>query len=47
MIAITLLVFYALGVWVFHATGVRLLPVIAIVVVIVDQLLIRKYGRRG
>ncbi len=40
----TLLVFYALGVWVFHANGpVRALPLIAVCVLIVDRLLIRKY----
>ena len=44
IIVITLLIFYALGVWVFHATGpVRVLPLAALVVLIIDRLLIRRY----
>jgi hypothetical protein len=46
IIAITLLIFYALGVWVFHATAVRVLPVVAIAVLVIDRLLIWKYGAR-
>jgi hypothetical protein len=47
IIAITLLIFYALGVWVFHATAVRVLPLVAVAVLVIDRLLIWKYGARG
>lgn len=44
IVVITLLVFYALGIWVFHATGpVRVLPLIALLVLIIDRFFIHKY----
>lgn len=47
LVAFILLIFYALGVWVFHATGpVRFLPIVAVVVLAIDRLLIWKYGAR-
>ena len=46
IIAFTILIFYALATWVFHATGlVRFLPILAVAVLLVDRLLIWKYGQ--
>ena len=46
MIIITLIIFYALGVAVFHVTGVELLPAIALVILIADRWLVWKYSER-
>jgi len=47
MVFITLLIFYVLGYWVFHAIGpVRILPFVALVVLVIDRLMIWRY-RRG
>lgn len=44
IVSIALLLFYVLGLFVFHATGpVHVLPVVAVAVPIVDRLLTRKY----
>jgi hypothetical protein len=44
MVFTTLMIFYGLGVWVFHATGaVRLLPIVAVALIIIDRLLIWRY----
>lgn len=45
MIIITLLIFYALGVAVFHATSVQVLPGIALVILIADRWLVWKYAK--
>jgi len=44
MIVITLLIFYALGVVAFHSTTVEVLPGIALLVLIADRWLVRKYS---
>ena len=46
MIVITLLIFYALGVAVFHATSVEVLPGIALVVLMADRWFVWKYSER-
>jgi hypothetical protein len=47
IISLTLLLFYVLGLFVFHATGpVHILPFVAIAVPIVDRILIKKYRHR-
>jgi hypothetical protein len=44
MISIALLLFYVLGLFVFHATGpVHVLPLVAVAVPLVDRLLTRNY----
>ncbi len=45
MIVIILLIFYALGVVVFHATSVQILPGIALLVMIADRWLVWKYSK--
>ena len=45
MIIITLVIFYALGVAVFHAPGMEILPGIALLVLIADRWLVWKYSR--
>lgn len=47
MIVTTLLIFYALGVIVFHATSVQILPGIALLVLIADRWLVWKYDERN
>jgi len=47
MIVITLVIFYALGVIVFHATSVQILPGIALLVLIADRWLVWKYSERN
>ena len=44
MIIITLLIFYALGAGVFHATSVQVLPGVALLVLIADRWLVWKYS---
>lgn len=44
MIVITLLIFYALGVAVFHAPSVQVLPGVALLVLIADRWLVWKYS---
>lgn len=46
MVIITLLIFYALGVAVFHVSGVELLPGIALIILIADRWLVWKYSER-
>ena len=46
MVIITLLIFYALGVAVFHVPGVELLPGIALIILIADRWLVWKYSER-
>jgi len=47
MVFITLLLFYVLGYWVFHATGpVRLLPYVALVLLAIDRVMIWKASSR-
>ena len=47
IIALILLVFYALGLFVFHGTrAIHLLPFLALMVLIVDYLLVKRF-RRG
>ena len=44
MIFVVLLLFYVLGLFVFHATGpIHVLPFVAIAVPLIDRVLIRKY----
>jgi hypothetical protein len=44
MISIALLLFYVLGLFVFHATGpVHVLPFVAVAVPLVDRFLTRNY----
>jgi len=44
MISIALLLFYVLGLFVFHATGpVHVLPFVAVAVLLVDRFLTRNY----
>ena len=44
IILIVLLLFYVLGLFVFHATGpVHILPFVMIAIPIVDRILVRKY----
>jgi len=45
MIILTLLIFYALGVAVFHATSVEVLPGVALLVLIADRWLVWKYSQ--
>ncbi len=46
MIVIVLMIFYLLGLFVFHATqAIHLLPILALSVLIIDFLLARKWGR--
>jgi hypothetical protein len=45
MVVITLLIFYALGVGIFHATSVQVLPGIALLVLIADRWLVWKYSQ--
>jgi hypothetical protein len=45
MLVITLLIFYALGVAVFHAPSVQILPGIALLVLIADRWLVWRYAR--
>jgi hypothetical protein len=45
MIVITLLIFYGLGVGVFHATSAQVLPGIALLVLIADRWLVWKYSQ--
>ena len=48
MVSITLLIFYGLGAWVFHVPEqVRVIPIIATVVFIIDRLLILRYRSSG
>jgi hypothetical protein len=43
IISVTLLLFYVLGLFVFHATGpVHVLPFVAVAVALVDNVLIRR-----
>ena len=44
MVVITLLIFYALGVAVFHATSVQILPGVALLVLTADRWLVWKYS---
>jgi hypothetical protein len=46
MIIITLLIFYALGIEVFHATSVDVLPGFALMVLIADRWLVWKYAKQ-
>ena len=47
IIALILLIFYALGLFVFHGTrAIHLLPLLALVVLIVDYLLAKRFRRR-
>jgi len=46
MIILTLLIFYALGVAVFHATTVDALPGVALLVLIADRWLVWKYSQQ-
>ena len=46
MIIVTLMIFYALGVAVFHATSVQILPGVALLVLTVDRWLVWKYSGR-
>lgn len=44
IIFVVLLLFYVLGLFVFHATGpVHILPFVMIAIPIVDRILVRKY----
>jgi hypothetical protein len=46
IIALILLIFYALGLFVFHGTAaIHLLPFLALVVLIVDYLLAKRFRR--
>jgi len=45
LVALTLLLFYALGVVVFHARSVRTLPLVALLVFIADRWLVWKYSK--
>jgi hypothetical protein len=47
MIVITLLIFYALGVAVFHAPSVQVLPGVALIVLITDRWLFWKYSEQN
>jgi hypothetical protein len=47
MIIITLMLFYALGAMVFHATSVQVLPGVALLVLIADRWLVWKYSNRN
>ena len=47
IVTLTLVLFYALGVVVFHAKSVRILPLVALLVFICDRWLIWKYGKRS
>jgi len=48
MVFTTLMIFYVLGVWVFRATGpVRMLPYVAVSVLVIDRVLVRWYRSRG
>jgi hypothetical protein len=47
IIALILLIFYALGLFVFHGTSaIHLLPFLALVVLIADYFLTRRFRRR-
>ncbi|MDX6382760.1 MAG: hypothetical protein QOK48_333 [Blastocatellia bacterium] len=47
IIVITLLLFYVLGLFVFHATGpVHVLPFVALALPVVDWWLVRRSGRQ-
>ena len=47
IIVIVLLIFYSLGVFVFHATtAIHLLPFLALAVLVADYLLARLYRKR-
>jgi hypothetical protein len=47
MVFITLLIFYALGVWVFRGNWpVRILPVAAVILLVIDRALVAIYRRR-
>ena len=44
MIFIVLLLFYVLGLFVFHATGpIHILPLVAIAIPLIDRILVRRY----
>ena len=44
IVSVTLLLFYILGLFVFHATGpVHILPFVAVAVPLIDQFLMRRY----
>jgi len=44
IIFVTLLLFYVLGLFVFHATGpVHILPFVAVAIPLIDRFLVRKY----
>jgi len=44
MIFVTLLLFYVLGLFVFHATGpVHILPFVAVAIPLIDRFLVRRY----
>ena len=44
IIVVVLLLFYILGLFVFHATGpVHILPFVAVAVPLIDHFLVRKY----
>jgi asparagine N-glycosylation enzyme membrane subunit Stt3 len=47
MVVTTLLIFYALGVAVFHAPSVQILPGVAIIVLIADRWLVWKYSQQN
>ena len=46
MIIITLVIFYALGMIVFHATSVQILPGVALLVLIADRWLVWQYSKQ-
>ena len=44
IIFVTLLLFYVLGLFVFHATGpVHILPFVAVAVIVADRVMMRRY----
>ena len=46
IIAIVLMIFYSLGVFVFHGTkAIHLLPLLALAVLVADYLLARRYRK--
>jgi hypothetical protein len=45
IVSITLLLFYVLGLFVFHATGpVHILPFVAVAILLFDRFLMRRYN---
>ena len=48
IVSITLLLFYVLGLFVFHATGpVHILPFVAVAILLLDRFLRRRYGAQS